>query len=273
MIEIKRPLLRYHGGKFMLAKWIISHFPKHKVYVEPYGGAASVLLQKKPVYAEIYNDLDNEVVNLFSVVRNSGELLIKKLENTPFARSEFDLSYLPTDDPLEQARRTVVRSFMGFGSAAASGQKTGFRANSNRSGTTPSHDWANLPKSYYAIIERMKGVVIENRDAISIMKQHDGENTLIYLDPPYTLNQRYEGQKTKCYNFEMSNEEHEQLCNSIIDMKAMFVLSGYDNPIYNDILKGWSKVYRKSFADGARERIEVLWLSQNCARSQELKLF
>lgn len=135
----RRPILRYHGGKWLLAEWIISNFPPHRVYVEPFGGAASVLLQKRRTYAEIYNDLDGEVVNLFRVVRDDGLRLRQMLELTPFARDEFKLSYETSDDPIEQARRTVVRSFMGFGSNSHN-KLTGFRSNSNRSGTTPAHD-------------------------------------------------------------------------------------------------------------------------------------
>lgn len=130
-----RPIMRYHGGKWRLAPWIIQHMPPHRVYVEPFGGAASVLLRKPRTYAEVYNDMDGEIVNLFKVARDDSERLKHLLELTPFSRDEFAASYEPTSNPIEQARRTVVRSFLGFGSNAHA-KATGFRANSNRSGTT-----------------------------------------------------------------------------------------------------------------------------------------
>lgn len=179
----QRPLLRYHGGKWRLAPWIVSHFPKHRTYVEPFGGGASVLLRKARSYAEVYNELDGEIVNVFRVTRDQGEQLQRALELTPFAREEFDLSYQPTDDPIEQARRTIVRSFQGFGSASITGEVSGFRSNSNRSYTTPAHDWRNYPDKLVALIERMRGVVIENRDAVRCMQHHDSDDTLHYVDP------------------------------------------------------------------------------------------
>ncbi|MGN2373492.1 DNA adenine methylase [Sphingobacterium spiritivorum] len=272
-MEIKpaRPILRYHGGKWVLAKWIISHFPEHRIYVESFGGAASVLLQKDRCYSEVYNDLDDDIVNLFYVVRDQGEELRDKLINTPFSRREFELSYQLSENSLERARRTVVRAFMGFGSAAASGYKTGFRSNSNRSGTTAAHDWKNYSSVIDRIINRLQGVVIENKDAISLMKQHDEKDCLHYVDPPYMLDTRSKGQKTKSYKYELENFEHENLLSELIKLKGSIVLSGYENEIYNDMLTGWHKSVKKSFADGAAERTEVLWM--NFKPYNQLQLF
>src|SRR5690606_17939073 len=103
--------------KWRLAPWIISHFPPHQVYVEPFGGAASVLMQKHRVYAEVYNDLDGEVVNVFRVLRDpdTAARLERALRFTAFARDEYESAYEPCDDPVEQARRTIVKGAMGYG--------------------------------------------------------------------------------------------------------------------------------------------------------------
>lgn len=256
----KRPILRYHGGKWILANWIISHLPKHRVYVEPYGGAASVLLRKPRSYAEIYNDLDGEVVNLFRVARDSGDELNRVLELTPFARDEFVLSYEPAGEPMEQARRTVTRSFMGFGSNSHN-QLTGFRANSNRSGSTPAHDWGNYPNALSAIIERLRGVCIENRDAITVMHQHDSVDTVHYVDPPYVASTRDKGAD---YRHEMTDDDHEALADVLHNLRGKVVLSGYSSSLYDALYADWPRVERKAHADGALDRTEVLWLSPGC---------
>src|SRR5690606_19105648 len=117
MTQPRRPVLRWHGGKWLLAPWIIEHFPAHRVYVEPFGGAGSVLMRKPRTYAEIWNDLDGEVVNIFRVLRSpDANRLVDALRLTPFSRQEFTGAYEPSSDPVERARRLVIRSFMGFGS-------------------------------------------------------------------------------------------------------------------------------------------------------------
>lgn len=264
-MTVRRPIVRYHGGKWKLAPWIINHFPGHRVYVEPFGGGASVLLQKPRSYAEVYNDLDGEIVNLFRVARDNGEALMRALELTPFSRADFIESYEPASDPIEQARRTATRSYMGFGSGAASGNQTGFRSNCNRSGTTPARDWRNFPHSLGAIIDRLRGVVIENRDASEIMANHDGEKTLHYVDPPYVHDTRSSGNPycKKGYKFEMSDAEHRNLAMFLKTLKGCVIVSGYACHLYdNELFSDWHRVEKNAHADGARDRIEVLWMNQ-----------
>lgn len=271
--NIARPILRYHGGKWRLAEWIISHFPpSHRTYVEPFGGAASVLLIKPRSYAEVYNDLDNEVVNVFRMARDRGEELRRMLRLTPFSRVEFLESYEPSIDPLEQARRTIVRSFQGFGSAAVSGETSGFRMNSNRSRTTPAHDWRNYPDAMAALIERLRGVVIEQRDAFEVMAIHDSPDTLHYVDPPYvhsTRSGKLRGTQTrKSYKHELTDDQHAELAVFLRGLQGAVVLSGYRSGLYDGLYVGWKKIERHTHADGATKRIEVLWLSPSCAERQ-----
>jgi DNA adenine methylase len=265
MSEPTRPILRYFGGKWRLAPWIIEHFPPHRVYVEPFGGAASVLLRKPRAYAEVYNDLDGEVVNLFVVARDHGRYLRRALELTPFAREEFDLAHEDTDDRVERARRLVVRSFMGFGADSVhSRYKSGFRANSNRSGSTPAHDWASYSEALDAIVQRLQGVVIENRDAWRVCEQHDSPDTLFYLDPPYVHGTRGRSD-VHGYRHEMTDEDHAAFLRAACGLRGMVVVSGYEHPIYEALLPGWLRVESKTYADGANARTECLWLSPRAA--------
>lgn len=258
MGDVSRPLLRWHGGKWLLAPWIISHFPEHRIYVEPFGGAASVLLRKRRSYAEIYNDLNDDVVNLFRVLRSGrGDDLADMLRLTPFAASEFADAYEPSDCDVERARRLVVRSFMGFGSNGHE-RKTGFRSNSNRSGTTPARDWLNYPDALAQTIERLRGVVVMNRDALEVMAAHDGPETLHYVDPPYVPDTRDAGSD---YSHELSQSDHLSLLEFLKGLKGRVVLSGYPHESYDLALEGWVRVERSALADGARKRTEVLWMN------------
>lgn len=270
MVVPSRPVLRYHGGKWKLAPWIISHLPPHRVYTECFGGAASVLIRKPRSYAEVYNDLCGDMVNLFRVLQDLelSKSLLRVLEVTPFARDEFELAYEPTNDAVERARRLCIRATMGFGSNGHNVKaKTGFRSNSNRSGTTPAQDWETFPRSLRAIIERFRGVVIENRDALEVMTQHDSPETVHYVDPPYVVDTRslknpydikYRG---GMYAHEMDDADHARLLEHLKGLTGMVVLSGYPHESYDRALEGWARVEREALADGALKRTEVLWIN------------
>jgi len=271
-IAPRRPVLRWHGGKWMISKWIISHFPAHKIYVEPFGGAASVLLRKPRVTSEIYNDLDEDVVNLFKVLRNvdHAERLIEMLKLTPWSRTEFFASYEVSDDPIEQARRTVVRCFMGFGTTGMTKQGTGFRGRGERENSTGPQDFVNYPESLRSVVLRLKGVIIESRPAIDLIKAQDTEDTLFYCDPPYPSDTRSAYRSGRHYRHELHDNDHRQLGQLLHHIKGMAIISGYHCNLYDEeLFRDWKCVEKNTHADGGKKRVECLWLNPAAANRVE----
>ncbi len=153
------------------------------------------------------------------------------------------------------------------------GRATGFRANANRNGTTPAHDWANYPDALAAIVTRLAGVIIEHRDAILVMRQHDAADTLHYVDPPYlhatrSLGNRYD-LKHRMYRHELDDEAHARLLADLQGLAGMVALSGYASPMYEAALTGWSRFECTALADGARPRTEILWLNPAAAATYD----
>ncbi|MEW9523893.1 DNA adenine methylase [Agrobacterium radiobacter] len=252
-----RPILRWHGGKWRLAPWIIGHFPPHKVYVEPFGGAASVLLQKPRALSEIYNDLDQNLVRMFRIIRDQSEELTRAITLTPYARDEYRGLYDPVDDELEATRRFIVRSFMGMNSKGALA-KSGFDARTNPDGfTSRLRSLVDLPDQVALVAGRFLHVLIENCDATKLITRYDRDDALIYLDPPYVSETR----SGKYYAHEMTNPDHSALLAAIDASSAMVVISGYPSDLYDNAMKGWHRIETKAHTDGARARTEVLWIN------------
>lgn len=270
----RRPVLRYHGGKWRLAPWILEFFPAHSTYVEPFGGAASILLRKPRSAAEVYNDLDDRIVNLFRVLRNPEEsaALARAIELTPYARVEHVDSYEPSLDPVEDARRTVVRSMMGHGSrGATSAHRTGFR-NAKRRRFLPASDWASYQEALPAIAARFRGVVVEHRDAAAILVTYDAPDTLFYVDPPYPAATRTTENlgSGRAYRHELSDDGHRRLADILRSVQGMVVLSGYPCQLYHEELyPDWEWETTASLADGRVARTEVVWLNPACAAALE----
>lgn len=263
------PVLRYHGGKFRLSKWLYGFFPAHEIYVEPFGGAASVLLRKPRSHGEVYNDLDQDIFNLFQVLRDekAAARLRELCELTPYSRDEFQLAYQHTADPIERARRTIVRSAMGFGSGAATGHKTGFRCEARRKHATSADVWVKYPAVLTWVAQRLRGVNIENRPAAQCIASHDTDRTLFYVDPPYLMETRSIGSSEHVYRHELTEQQHQELLQQLLDAKGMVALSGYASELYSDMLTGWrceTKLARISAGAGTGIKTECLWLNQQC---------
>lgn len=252
---VTNPILKYYGGKFRLARWIISHFPRHDSYVEPFGGGGSVLLQKPPSAIETYNDLDGDVCNFFLVVRDRVDELIRAIRLTPWSRDEFELCLHSASDPLERARRLYFRLWMSFHGGTLSTASSFRRRRYKRSAASDVR-----PQAIYEAAKRLTLVQIENRDAMKLIIEMDTPTTLFYLDPPYVSATRTD---KKRYAHEMTDADHSRLAELLNSIRGFAVVSGYVCELYREIYErlGWHRIDTEATANGGIKRVESLWLS------------
>lgn len=264
-----KPVLKYPGSKWLRAPWIIEHFPAYRTYVEPYFGSGGVFfsLETSPKYA-VLNDKSGSVVNLFKVIRERCPELAAAIEMTPWSREEYDASYQPpTGNPLEDARRFLVRCWMAHGTRLNG--KTGFRNRGSADGGMTYALWNQLPERLLAIVDRLKCAEIENRDALEIIERFaDQDDCLLYVDPPYMLQTR----SGALYEHEMNDSDHVQLLTMLEKHSGPVVLSGYAHALYDEMLKRWQRVEMSSLAEKGSVRTEVIWLNKKASRNQERQL-
>ena len=222
-------LLKYPGGKWRIADWIISQFPAHKVYLEPFFGGGGVLFNKRPADIETINDLNGDIVNLFRVCRECPAELAAALALTPWARDEFRACYdIQCGDEMERARRTLVRYHQSFGTCNSS--PNSWRNVQTAGGPRVCFQWNELPQTIMQVFGRLKEAQIENTDALTLIERYSSPETLIYIDPPYLQSLR----KRNMYKYEMTDKQHVELLELIKQSKSMICLSAYDNELYNN---------------------------------------
>ncbi|MEE7475928.1 DNA adenine methylase [Methylobacterium hispanicum] len=278
----RRPMVRWLGSKWSMAPWIIGHMPPCDCYIEPYGGSASVLMRRKPAPVEVLGDADDELLNLYQVVRDpvlSGRLWLL-CTFTPFSDAEFRLALrrLPADaDPVERARRTLVRHALQLSpDVRGDTAGTGFRRYTASSRRIAADDWAAYPDAIADMTVRLQGVVIERLPAVELIRKHDRADALVYCDPPYVHATRQEVRKG--YAHEMSDDAHGELLDCLLGMRGMAVVSGYASPLYDDTLRGWRRVTRMVSDHARQRREEVLWISPRAVEAsakaaRQLSLF
>jgi DNA adenine methylase len=250
-----RPILRYYGGKWRIAPRILAHFPPHRIYVEPYGGAGSVLLRKPPAAIEVYNDIDADIVNVFRVLRSAdgARQLRQACSLTPWSRREL-LSPIDRSDPVEWARQVVFRAFASRRGAPITAPPA-FRHTLQR---PLSAEWQRWGGQVQAFTDRLSLVTIEERDALQVMQDYDTPATLHYVDPPYMTDTRT---NKRIYKQEMDLWEHSRLLEACKELRGMVVISGYQTGLYRDMLEGWHTARISAQVDSCRAATECLWMN------------
>lgn len=269
-----QPVLRYPGAKWALAPWIVSHFPPHEAYVEPFFGSGAVLLRKPPSRSELINDVDGAVVAFFRLLRDRPEELAAALALTPYSRDE--LRHCARDDEalddVERARRFAVACWQTRGGGQGR-RYPGWRfdmygaANKSLAGT-----WATLPDRIRDVAQRFARVAIENRPALEVLeilsRADKGRHSLVYADPPYLMGSI----DPRLYKHGMREAEHAELLEALDRFEGAVVLSSYDHPLYEDRLRHWATVRRRTRNQVNDARTEVLWLNPVAARHATLPL-
>jgi DNA adenine methylase len=260
MTTIARPALRYYGGKWNLAPWIISFFPPHLNYIEPCGGAASVLLQKPRSPLETYNDLDGNVVNFFRVLRDQPDELVRRIRLTPWARAEYELSLQPCGDDVERARRFFVSLWMSMQGGSHSSAQGTWRCTTSAEGRTLGDSFEKITPGLDAIANRLQGIQIDNRRADDVILRYDNTDALIYFDPPYVTHTRAQAER---YALEWCDEDHEIAAQLLRQCKGFVIISGYACPLYADLYEshGWQRHDKEAQTNSGGKRIESVWLS------------
>lgn len=246
---------KYPGGKWRIAEWIISHFPSHNVYLEPFFGSGGVFFNKEPSYLETINDINGDIVNLFKVCREHPAELSRLLSFTPWAREEYINCYKIEGDEVERARRFLVRQYQSFGSANCN--LNSWRNSHQYNSPRCAMQWNELPEMILKICGRLKMAQIENKSAFDLIANYNNSETLIYLDPPYLQSIR----KRNLYKYEMSDKQHEELLELIKCSKSKICLSAYDNDLYNERLKGWYTDEKKTTVQMGIQRVEKLYMN------------
>jgi len=265
-MTIKLPL-KWHGGKYYLAKKIIALMPPHTHYVEPYAGGLAVLLAKDPNgISEVVNDINGQLINFWRVLRDSEQFAkFERIINfIPLSRQEWEDAAIaqktPTGDPVTDAvnffvlcRQSLAGRMKSFTPLTRSRTRRGMNGNVS--------EWLSAVSGLEAVHERLKRVVVENDDALNVIRREDGLNNLFYIDPPYL----HETRTSKdVYQYEMTEQQHEELLNTITKLKAKVMISGYESKLYKKKLMGWN---RHSFnlpnnaagGDKKQRKEEIVW--------------
>ena len=257
-----KSVIKYPGSKWNIAPQLVELIPEHHSYVEPFFGSGAVLFNKPVSDIETVNDLDSDVVNLFRCIQKDSERLARLVMTTPFSREEYERQFDGCTSTLyasnfQRAAGFLIKCWQGHG-FRTNGYKVGWKNDVvGREKAYALWNWYRLPDWIIDITERLRKVQIENRPALEVIERFNYSQVFMYLDPPYMLGTR----SGKQYMHEMTDAEHEELLQMIIQSRAKIMISGYETDMYNDYLSGWEKRQFSSWAEHGNPRIETVWMN------------
>lgn len=269
--------LKWHGGKQYLARRIISLMLPHLHYIEPYFGGGAVLFARNPEnVSEVVNDVNLDLTNFWCVLQGSDSFRAfqRLCEATPFSEVEWRENRRELDEwpvPDEMVSDRVVRAWRFFVCCRQSlaGRMKSFtgitRTRTRRGMNNEVSAWLSAVEGLPAVHERLRRVLILNRDALDVIRGQDGPDTFFYLDPPYLHETRT---TTNGYACEMTADQHAALLDLLAGLEGKFILSGYRSALYDVVAEkaGWRRIdveiaNHAAGGESKRRMTECLWLN------------
>lgn len=264
--------LKYPGSKWKIAGQLAELIPGHHSYVEPYFGSGALLFNKPPSDIETVNDLDSEVVNLFRCIQQDAGRLARLAMTTPYSREVYEGQFREGASGYasryQRAAGFLARCWQGHGFRTGGGMVGWKNDVVGRERMYALWNWYRLPEWIVEAAERLRGVQIECRPALEVVRRFDYPEVFMYLDPPYLPETRSSGRQ---YVHEMGREEHEEMLETVLGSRAKIMVSGYESDMYNRYLKGWRKESFQSCAEHGKPREEVVWM--NYSDGQQATIF
>jgi DNA adenine methylase len=270
-----RSPLKWWGGKAYLARRIVSCFPEHETYVEPYAGGLNVLLNKPPCQVEIVNDIDPGLAMFWSVMagyrcdsRHFWEMR-DRLHFNKYTRETFAMAKLHIDHPpwpievIDRATHAAFFLMKNRMSRGGQGKEFGWSERLRNGKPGDLNAWETTLESLQEVANRMRHVAVGNRAALGLIRHEWDWRTVLYLDPPYL----HETRVTKdAYRHEMTADDHAELLGALDETSATFFLSGYRSGLYDEagLIHGWHRAEfdmpnHSSQTKTKQRRTEVLW--------------
>lgn len=258
----------YFGSKCRSFDFINSRLPRTRQYVEPFGGAGTILLNRDPVPVETYNDLLDDIPHFFRVLRDRPDELLESLRKTPYSRSEYESAIeqqaagYPDCSDIERARLFFTVIQQSISSRQYGSDMSWSCAYSGLSGRGTDTTTATLKNKTDDVLPeiagRLRDVQIESDDAIEVIKRNDRDTALFYLDPPYLPDTRHNSNN---YKYELSEDRHRELASVLHSCDGYVAISGYPSDLYSELYADWNCYSDRQKNAGAwdESRQEVLW--------------
>lgn len=254
------PVIQYPGSKVMIAKLICQEFPPHYNRVDLFGGSATITLASpRPKYQEVFNDIDENLVNLFSVLqdKDSAREFIRLVKWSTYSDHTFEKCKIKSEDDSH-----IMRAFKYYAiNKMTRNNSVSFRSNGttgkDKGGNNIAQRMQNL-EPLRRCHQRFQGVIIRNLDFREVFRIYGNKNTLFYCDPPYTFESRKGG---KLYLYEFTKKDHEDFLTLAINYKGPIVISHYLDTQYQELeQQGFNRKEFETMDDGKNKRIECIWI-------------